>query len=116
MSIPEHTLIPDAEKIGKEASGFVEHPSVAGVTGLVSGGKDFAGTPDVQEIVHDAAPLLKETKTGYKTTEFWAAIAAVVADLGTDISSKNKLVVSGIAALYALARGLAKSGVPTFER
>jgi hypothetical protein len=111
-----HTLVPDAEELLAEGKGVAGKPSLAGVAGLASSAKAFSATPDVQELIKDASPLLKETKTGYKTTEFWGAIAAVIADLGTDISSKNKLIVSGIAALYALARGLAKSGVPTFER
>ena len=68
------------------------------------------------KLANDGLTLLKESKAGYKTTEFWAAVAAVISDVATDMSSKDKVLVSVLAAVYALARGLAKSGVPTYEK
>jgi hypothetical protein len=70
----------------------------------------------VQQLALDAAPLVKETKSGYKTTEFWAAIAAVASTLILNLGTQNKYIIAGLAGIYAVARGIAKAGVSTTEK
>lgn len=84
-------------------------------------------SPKVEAEVHDAAgevsalvgtgsALVKETKSGYKTTEFWLTIAgAVLAEVGAlpGIGGSAKtFVAAGLAAVYSLSRGIAKNGIP----
>ena len=72
-----------------------------------------------------ARRLVTETKQAFKTTEFWAMVALVVAilvsaavihggDNGTDefIARNAWLYVSILAGAYFISRGLAKSGSP----
>jgi hypothetical protein len=73
--------------------------------------------------VHRARRLTTETKASFKTTEFWAMIALVVAilvsaavikggDDGTDqfIARQAWLYVAILGPGYFVSRGLAKSG------
>lgn len=67
--------------------------------------------------VVDAVAAFKETKSGYKTTEFWAAGAGLLAinlnGVVMSLPDKWQLVgTSVIIGLYALSRGLAKIGIP----
>lgn len=71
---------------------------------------------DLATLVEQAPVVYKETKAGYKTTEFWGATVAAVLDVVTQIPFHDKLVLTIITALYALARGLAKQGVPHPEQ
>jgi hypothetical protein len=72
-----------------------------------------------------ARRLVTETKQAFKTTEFWAMIALIVAilvsaavinggDNGTDefIARNAWLYVSILGGAYFISRGLAKSGSP----
>lgn len=72
-----------------------------------------------------ARRLVTETKQAFKTTEFWAMVALVVAilvsaavikggDDGTDqfIARNAWLYVSILGGAYFISRGLAKSGSP----
>ena len=72
-----------------------------------------------------ARRLVTETKQAFKTTEFWAMVALVVAilvsaavihggDNGTDefIARNAWLYVSILGGAYFISRGLAKSGSP----
>jgi uncharacterized membrane protein YcjF (UPF0283 family) len=74
-------------------------------------------------VVHRARRLTTETKASFKTSEFWAMIALVVAilvsaavikggDDGTDqfIARQAWLYVAILGAGYFVSRGLAKSG------
>jgi len=56
-------------------------------------------------------------KPGYKTTEFWAAVAVslgtIIASISQVLPPKYAAIASTVvAALYAISRGWAKSGVP----
>lgn len=58
---------------------------------------------------------MKENKPGYKTTEFWVAIITSgltwIGDFaGALPPEKAVYVTGGIAAFYAIARGIAKAG------
>lgn len=69
--------------------------------------------------LEELAPLVvKESKAGYKTTEFWMTIVTIIAvSLGSAPvpDSKEGYVAAALAAAYALARGLAKKGIPHVE-
>lgn len=59
-------------------------------------------------------PRIPETKPFYLTSEFWATVALQIACIGGVLPGGSKItgIVMGVsAAAYALARGLAKSGV-----
>lgn len=65
------------------------------------------------------AIVSKETKPGYKTTEFWVTAAALLVTTLQEavglfnITDPTVIKVQGIiVAAYAVARGLAKAGVP----
>jgi hypothetical protein len=68
-------------------------------------------TAGLGNLVEDVPVLIEETRRGWKTSEFWGAIVAVAADVGLDLGSKDKVLISALAAIYALARGVAKNGV-----
>lgn len=92
--------------ITKDAQAAVDQPGVQ--SGVVLE-QDFA--PLVPGVV-------KETKAGYRTTEFWAGVVSsfliAVGALPTPHDSKG-FAVAAIVGLYAVARGLAKKGVPAIE-
>lgn len=58
--------------------------------------------------------MFQETKPFYKTSEFWASVAAVLTVLaGLEIHDRVKAyVVGGVTIAYAISRGLAKQGQP----
>jgi hypothetical protein len=62
--------------------------------------------------------IITETKTGYKTTEFWVTVAVslfAVIDPASlpDWAQGGVLAFAGAA--YAISRGLAKQGIPHVE-
>ena len=62
--------------------------------------------------------IVKETKTGYKTTEFWVAIAVSLLTVVDGIPMPEKyeaIVVGAITAVYIISRGVAKQGIPDIE-
>lgn len=92
---------------------------------------DYVGTPpdaDAPVVVNnnfhegellDALPVVvKETKEGYKTTEFWIAVVGILAtqfDV-TSLPPKFQGIVAGaIGIAYILSRGIAKKGIPAVE-
>lgn len=70
-----------------------------------------AGKVDATHVV----AAVKATKAGYKTTEFWGVMAAAILDVATQIPFHDKAIVGAIAAIYAIARGLAKAGAPSIS-
>lgn len=79
----------------------------------------LAITNEFHTLAADAPVLFKETKAGYKTTEFWVALvgAAAVQLSVLDIPGKyGKTITTGaLLVAYILSRGAAKSGVPVEE-
>lgn len=75
------------------------------------------------EIDNDAlgeavATVVKESRGGARTTEFWLAIATSLLVVLNGIPMPEQYegyVVAGLAAVYAISRGLAKKGVPHIE-
>lgn len=73
---------------------------------------------ETRETVEDLPKVIKETKAGYKTTEFWAVIAAALTVAFTDVplpDDTKGLVLAALAGVYAAARALSKKGVPSVE-
>lgn len=52
-----------------------------------------------------------ETKPFYVTSEFWVLVAAGVQTVINGPHDTQSMVLNGIAAVYAVSRGFAKSGV-----
>lgn len=74
--------------------------------------------PDLDDVVKLAPVVVKETKAGFKTTEFWLSIVAAVVTATGAIPTPHDAkgyVVAGIVVAYAIARGLAKKGIPNTE-
>lgn len=70
----------------------------------------------------DLAPavnaVITESKKGYKTTEFWVSVSVALLTVLDGIPLPEKFegfVVAGIAAVYAISRGVAKGGIPAVE-
>ena len=71
---------------------------------------------DVQGALDVLPEVIRETKAGYKTTEFWMTIATVLCSLLAGLPEKyGALVTVGAIGSYSLSRGLAKKGVPHIE-
>lgn len=110
-----------APSVAPIATGVIEHSpqDVKDVENLLQGQPTSAELAaveaDVVQLSQAAPVIIKETKAGYKTTEFWAVIATSILDVVSQIPFHDKLVVTVIAGLYAVARGLAKLGVPNAE-
>jgi hypothetical protein len=75
----------------------------------------FAG--ELSDVYSDVVPIVKETKEGYKTTEFWlVALTGVLINVQPAVPEKwQAILTAALAGLYALARGHAKSGVPEVD-
>lgn len=72
----------------------------------------------VTNTIEELPVLFKETKEGYKTTEFWSAVVvSLLTVLGAiPVPEKFQGVVVGVlSAAYAVSRGLAKKGIPATE-
>lgn len=75
----------------------------------------------IEELIEDMATLgpqvVKETKEGYKTTEFWVMLAGVLTtQLGAlHLPGKYGDTIATVAMIlgYIISRGFAKLGVPT---
>lgn len=82
--------------------------------------KTAAQDPKVVNVFHDIPAVIKETKAGYKTTEFWLTVLGLVAvnlnGVVMTLPDRYQAIASAIlAGLYALARGQAKKGIPAIE-
>lgn len=120
---PESAVVPDAppapetsvatlDSAAHAAEDLVEHPGVASLSEAIDAGEALAASPTAGVLRTEVPALVQESKAGYKTTEFWGAVAAVLGDVVTSLPHNDKILVTGLAAVYAIARGLAKNGVP----
>lgn len=76
--------------------------------------------PQEVEEPEEAAVVIRESKPGWKTTEFWVAVVTLVAvnlnGVVLTLPDKYQAIATAVVAgLYALARGLAKQGIPDVE-
>lgn len=72
---------------------------------------------ELDSVYDTVVPIVKETKAGYKTTEFWlVALTGLLINVQPAVPEKwQAILTAALAGLYALARGHAKSGVPEVE-
>lgn len=111
MDTPETAITPDP--ITTEASAVVgqvadvrsaiEHPGVETFTPLVA---------DLSTVASVAPGIVQETRRGWKTSEFWVGIAAAAQAVATELPQTDKVAILALAAVYAVARGIAKQGIP----
>lgn len=72
----------------------------------------------VTDFIESIPEVVKESKTGLKTTEFWLTIVTSVLVVLNGIPLPEKyegFVVTALGIAYAISRGLAKKGVPNIE-
>jgi hypothetical protein len=75
-------------------------------------------TGAVEDFIEKIPAIVKESKAGYKTTEFWITVVTAILVVLNGIPLPERyegFVVTALAALYAISRGLAKQGVPDVE-
>lgn len=93
--------------------------------------EDYEGTPPdsgavvpnqtggaIGDLIEHIPEVIKETKSGFRTTEFWVSILAAVLVVVDGIPLPEKyegIVTALIAAAYAISRGIAKQGIPYIE-
>lgn len=86
---------------------------------VVNNNLEIPDTPEEQKELVELAPLVyKETRAGWRTTEFWITVVSALAVVFNGVplpESKEGYVVALLAGLYAIARGLAKRGTPHVE-
>ena len=72
----------------------------------------------IEELFSEIPMLFKESRAGYKTTEFWLTIITVVL-LNVNLiplpDSWQGIASAALVVVYAISRGLAKQGVPDAE-
>jgi hypothetical protein len=76
-------------------------------------------TDQTEQLIESLPVLVKETKAGYKTTEFWLTIGgAILTQLNVlHLPGKYGQVIATVSLLvsYIISRGLAKKGIPHAE-
>lgn len=75
-------------------------------------------TDAINDVIGSLPAVVEESKKGFKTTEFWLAIATSVLVLLNGIPMPEQyegFVIAALGAVYALSRGIAKKGVPHVE-
>lgn len=80
--------------------------------------KTDADTDAIEDVIATFPAVIEESKKGYKTTEFWLAVATSVLVLLNGIPMPEQyegFVIAALGAVYALSRGIAKKGVPHVE-
>lgn len=73
---------------------------------------------DTEQLGPALTDIIRETKSGWKTTEFWVTVAVSLLTVLDGVPLPEKFegfVVSAVVVAYALSRGLAKQGVPHVE-
>jgi hypothetical protein len=74
--------------------------------------------PETTDLIESIPNVVKESKAGHKTTEFWLTVITSVLVVLNGIPLPEKyegFVVAALGAVYALSRGLAKKGIPVVE-
>ncbi len=85
---------------------------------VVAGPGEVVERIDPSEVGDEVAYIVKESKAGWRTSEFWITIITTLAVLFNGIpapESKEGYIAAGLAAIYAVSRGLAKNKVPNTE-
>lgn len=88
------------------------------VSTTVTTTQEVPGGSAVTEVISEIPTVVKESKEGYKTTEFWVAVVISLLTVLNGIPMPEKyegFVVAALGAAYALSRGVAKKGVAHIE-
>lgn len=109
---PAETSVATLERGAHAAENVVDHPGLSSLSEAIDAGEELAASPTADVLASEVPALMQESKAGYKTTEFWGAAAAVLSDVVTSLPHNDKILVTALAAVYAIARGLAKNGTP----
>lgn len=75
----------------------------------------FNDASRVDDFIADIPTVIKETKAGYKTTEFWVTVImslAAMLEVAPVPDGTGGIAGVALAAIYALSRGIAKKGIP----
>lgn len=93
-------------------------PNEAQPTNILQEAGAVLSSPEFAEFRAEIPEVVKESKAGYKTTEFWlVVVGSLVTALGvvpTPHDAKG-FVLAGLAAAYAVARGIAKHNIAAIE-
>jgi hypothetical protein len=76
---------------------------------------DAPDTEAITDLLESLPMVVKESKAGYKTTEFWVTILASAATLLDVIPMPEHykaIVVGVLGTAYTISRGIAKKGIP----
>lgn len=72
----------------------------------------------IEDLFAEVPVLVKESKVGYKTTEFWLTVVTAIL-LNVNLiplpDSWQGIATAALVVVYAISRGLAKKGVPDSE-
>lgn len=75
-------------------------------------------TDALQDAITHIPEIVKESKAGYKTTEFWLTVVLSILTVVNAIPLPEKYegaVVAALGIAYALSRGFAKKGIPDVQ-
>lgn len=92
-----------------DTSSVLENPTIENFTAVAG---------DLQPVADALPEIVKETKAGWRTTEFWLALVSSVGIALGAVPTPHDTqgyALAVIVALYAIARGLAKKGIPVVE-
>lgn len=99
------TLDKDARKFEDDTKSAVETPNFESIARVAG---------NLRSTEPEIAVAVRETKAGYKTTEFWLTVVGLI---GTAVGAvptphdAKGYVLAALVAVYVVARGLAKNGV-----
>lgn len=109
----------EVQQAAKSAAAAVQHPTAETVVNVAGDVERVLATPIAHELLGDVPAVVKESKAGYKTTEFWLALLLILlTQLGAlHLPGHYGATITTLAAggAYILSRGLAKSGVTHVE-
>lgn len=101
--------ITDEKDFAKDTTTVLENPTIQNFTAVAG---------DLEPLQASLPEIIKETKSGYKTSEFWLTIVGSISVatglVPTPVDTKGWALVA-LVALYCIARGLSKKGVPSIE-
>lgn len=92
-----------------------EEFSIPADTGTVVVNQSNFDTPANRELITSLPAIVRESKAGYKTTEFWVGILLSLLTVLDTIPLPEKfegVVVGALGLAYILSRGIAKQSVP----
>lgn len=97
-----------------------EDQNTAVLEDAVDDAKALYDSPDVHNVVEDIGPVIRETKSGWRTSEFWLTVATLAAvnlsGVILTLPDKYQAIASAVVAgLYAISRGQAKQNIPHVE-